>query len=238
MRRRSLAAALVALALVPGAGSTVSLTATGVRAGHHPAYLRVVVDFADGDLMRYEPTLLDPEIWKDGSIRLEVAHRGIRTDVRGATVQGVRVEIAQRAGRLVLRLVSEPHRFKYVSYRVLDSPERLAIDLWKSRVPTRVATIRDDGCLRITGYTGGPGVSMTGRELVPLFEHTVVVRLRDRNGKLLGQRPLIAANGRWGTSFTYSVSRPQRATVEAVSESAKDGGLECLVQVPVLLRLG
>jgi len=70
------------------------------------------------------------------------------------------------------------------------------------------------------------------------FEHTVVVRLRSETGRLLGERPLIAGGGRWETSFTYTVARRQRATLEAVSQSAKDGALECLVQVPVLLRTG
>ena len=47
-----LPALLAALALVPSAGSTVSFTAIGVRGGDHPAYLRIVVDFTDGDLVR------------------------------------------------------------------------------------------------------------------------------------------------------------------------------------------
>jgi len=72
-----------------------------------------------------------------------------------------------------LALVSAPHRHKYVSYLVLDSPERLVVDLWKSRVPVASETIRDDDCLRIARYTGGPGVSTAGRELTWLFEQTV-----------------------------------------------------------------
>ena len=49
---RLLPALLAALALVPSAGSAASLTAVAVRGGDHPAYLRILVDFTDGDLVR------------------------------------------------------------------------------------------------------------------------------------------------------------------------------------------
>lgn len=197
----ALAAALAtALALVPASPPAAGLAAVAVRAADHPAYVRVVTEFVGGVLGRSDPTVLDPRVWSDGVTRLEIAHPGIRTGIRAIRVQGVRVELVEGRDRLLARLASAPHRFKYVSYRVLHSPERLVVDLWKSGVPVRGAAIRDDGCLRITRATGGPDVSLAGRELRWLFEHTVVVRLRGETGRLLAERPLIAGGGPWGTS--------------------------------------
>ena len=42
--------------------------------------------------------------------------------------------------------------------------------------------------------------------------------------------------GRWSGVVRHSVSGPTRAMLEAWSTSAKDGSLECLVHVPVILR--
>lgn len=229
-------ALLAALALVPSAGATVNLTAVGTRVGDHPAFVRVVVEFTDGDLSRYDPNLLDAAVWGDGRTRLEVVQKGIRTEAPALTSRGVRVTFHQDRDRILIDLRDAARRFKYVSYFVLASPERLVVDLWKARPPTAAATIKDDGCLRLLRYSGGPGVSMEGLELRWLFEHTVVVRLRNARGRVIRQRPLIAGDGRWGTSFDFGVTRTQAATLEAVSESAKDGALECIVQVPVLLR--
>jgi hypothetical protein len=233
---RFLIGLLVALSFAPSASGTVDLTAVGTRIGDHPAFVRVVVDFTDGDLKAFEPTLLDPSVWGDGRTRIEVAQRRIRTEAPGFRAEGVRVSFRQGKDRIVIRLASAGHRFKYVSYRVLPAPERLVIDLWKARPPVAAAEVRDDGCLRLTSYADGPELSMRGRELQPLFEHTVVVRLRDLEGRALAVRPLIASAGRWGTRFRHEVDRTQVATLEALAQSAKDGSLECLVQVRVLLR--
>ncbi len=238
MSVRLLPALLAALALVPSAGATVSLAAVGVRTGDHPAFVRVVVDFTDGVLGGQDPTLLDAAVWPAGRTRLEVVHPGVRTEAPTFRARGLRVAFVQGHDRIYVEVEATRHRFKYVSYHVLHSPERLAVDLWKAGVPGPAATIRDDGCLRLVRYTGGPAVSIAGRELRWLFEHTVVVRLRSATGRLLAERPLIASRRRWETRFTYSVARSQRATLEAVSESAKDGSLDCLVQVRVDLRPG
>jgi hypothetical protein len=125
------------------------------------------------------------------------------------------------------------------------------IDLWKATT-RRSATIRDDGCLRITRWGGGGGrTSARGRELEPLFEHGLVlsVRLEGAGGATVALTPVTAREGRFRADFSgysvpgrwsgivrHSVSGPTRAMLEAWSTSAKDGSLECLVQVPVMLR--
>ncbi len=232
--RLLLAAALLA---APAADAAPALTAVRARIGDHPAFVRVVVDFRAGDLGPQEPMALDPAV-ADGDGRVEIVHPGVRTAARPVTALGVAVDVAKRAGRVVVRSSSAAGRFKYLAYDVLPAPERLVVDLWKSRVPASAATILDDGCLRVTSFHGGPNVRIAGRALVPLFEGTVVVRLRGAGGRVLVERPLIAGGGRWATSFPYRVVRPRPATLEAVVESAKDGALSCLVQVPVVLRGG
>jgi hypothetical protein len=229
--------ALLAAALAPSAAAG-TLTATGVRIGDHPAFVRVVVDFSGAGLRPFDPTLLDARLWGDGRTRLEVARPGIRTSAPAARAEGVRVSLAERRRRIAVRVAAAGHRFKYLSYRVLTAPARLAVDLWKARPPVAGAQMTDDGCLRLTRVSIGPKISIRGRELRPLFEHTVVVRVRDRDGREMAVRPLIASNGRWGTSFPLSVPRSQIATLEASAQSAKDGSLECLVQVRVLLPGG
>jgi hypothetical protein len=46
----------------------------------------------------------------------------------------------------------------------------------------------------------------------------------------------MTARGAWSTRVRYRVGRRQAGTLEAVAESAKDGSLDCLVQVRVVLR--
>jgi hypothetical protein len=225
------------LAGAPAAGADSALTAVRARIGDHPAFVRVVVDFAGADLKPQEPTAVDRAV-EDGVGRVEVTHPGIRAAAPVARALGVAVRVVPGAGRIVVRSSFAGGRFKYVSYDVLSSPDRLVIDLWKSRVPRAAAAVSDDGCLRATSFHGGPNVSMGGKALVQLFEGTVVVRLRDASGRLLVERPLIADGGRWATSFRYRAARLRPATLEAVVESAKDGALACLVQVPVVLSKG
>jgi Immunoglobulin-like domain of bacterial spore germination len=235
--RLLLVAALLAAPAPAAAAAAPGLTAARTRIGDHPAFVRVVVDFSGGDLGRQEPTAVDPAV-ADGAGRVEIVHPGVRAAARPVTALGVAVGVAQRAGRVLVRSSSAAGRFKYLAYDVLTAPERLVVDLWKSRVPAPAATILDDGCLRVTSFHPGPNVGIAGRALVPLFEGTVVVRLRGAGGRVLVERPLIADGGRWATSFGYGVARTRPATLEAVVESAKDGALSCLVQVPLMLRAG
>jgi hypothetical protein len=225
------------LAGAPAAGAGSALTAVRSRIGDHPGFVRVVVDFAGGDLASQEPTAVHPAV-EDGLGRVEVVHPGIRAAAPMAKAAGVAVRVVPGGGRIVVRSTFARDRFKYLSYDVLSSPERLVIDLWKARVPRAAAAVLDDGCLRVTSFHGGPNVSMAGRALVQLYEGTVVVRLRGASGRVLLERPLIADRGRWATSFHYPVTRARPATLEAAVESAKDGALDCLVQVPVLLPKG
>jgi hypothetical protein len=254
----ALAAAAVLLALAAmwaPRPAAAALTADSIRIVNRPASVRAIIHFHGGRLtgLANQVDTIDPDI-TDGRAVVRVNARGIRTAAPAARRAGVVARVAGRSGHIVVLLVEHPAaagRFKFVSYRVSTSRNVLVIDLWKATT-RRSATIRDDGCLRITRWGGGSGrTSVRGRELQPLFEHNVVLslRLEGGGGATVALTPVIAREGtlrpdfsgysvpgRWRGTLRHSVSGPTRAMLEAWSTSAKDGSLECLVQVPVVLR--
>lgn len=235
--------------------AAAALTAGTIRIVDRPASVRVVVHFRGGRLtgLGNQVDATDPDI-SDGRAVVRVNAPGIRTAAPAAGRAGVVVQIARRGGHIVVLLDDRPGsvgRFKFVSYRTSVPRNVLVIDLWKATT-RRAATIRDDGCLRITHWRGGSGrISARGRELEPLFEHGLVLslRLEGAGGATVALTPVTAragrfrpdfsgysVPGRWSGVVRHSVSGPTRAMLEAWSTSAKDGSLECLVQVPVILR--
>lgn len=235
---RSLAAligALIAGAVLAPQAAAAPLTATQIRIGDHPGFVRVVVDFTGGTVQAGEVVATDPNPFPDGFVRLPMMHRGIRTTAAPVRDEGVFARIGQGADRITIRLTGHDRRFKYVGYVAQHSPERLVIDLYKSRPPGPDAEITRGrgGCLTLGAHTvTRTRVTASGRER-DLFEHSLVVRLRRTGGRVHRQRAVIAANRRWSTSFTYRRVRRQTGTLEAVALSAKDGTLDCLVQVRV-----
>src|SRR6188472_2656395 len=88
--------------LAPGAASA-ALTATQIRIGNHPAFVRVVVDFSGGTLHRNDAESPDPLPF-DGRARVRITHAGIDTTAGAVTDQRVTARIKQRSGFLVLKL--------------------------------------------------------------------------------------------------------------------------------------
>jgi hypothetical protein len=147
--------AVVALA---GAGQAHALTATEIRIGDHPAFVRVVVDFSDGRLLSPNLMALDPLPYADGQSTLEVRKPGIDTDAAARQAFGVRARLVQRTNRILLRLTFVRHRFKYLAYEIFRSPERLVVDLWKSRPPVPAAVFTSapqGGCLTLGSWLVG-----------------------------------------------------------------------------------
>lgn len=225
-------AALLLAGPAPGARDTAAApTATQIRAGSHAAFVRVVVDFRGGAPAFNEVNADDPDP-ANGSARLAF-RPGVRTSAAPLNAFGVRAAIVRGRVGLELRLAAAPGRFKYLSYFLLRAPDRLVVDLWRA-VPTVAARYGRAGCLTISSYALSRGtVRAAGRER-DLFEHSLVLRLRGARGGLIASRPLIAAGGRWSGVLRYSAPA-QPATLEAASFSAKDGVLDCLVQLPVTL---
>jgi hypothetical protein len=238
--RRLLIALVTTLAacavLAPAAPA--ALTAREIRIGDHPGFVRVVVDFTGGRLETGEVVATDPNPFPDGFVRLPLTRAGVRTTADPVRDEGVFARIAQGSGRITIRLTGDDRRFKYVGYFAQHTPERLVLDLYKARPPTDAAEILRGrgGCLRLTDHTvTRRHVDAEGRER-NLFEHSLVVRLRRSGGRIHRQKPETAFQRRWTTSFDYPPARRQTGTLEAVALSAKDGTLDCLVQVRV--RMG
>lgn len=239
------AAALVAGAVPAGA----ALNAEGIQVRGHAAHERIVITFT-GDRLPPSARIDAPDAAPgDGRATVRVAGRGITSTAKEGSRGGVRVSIGRRRGSIVALVTGPPGRFKFISYRVAGGRDRLVIDLWRATTAP-AATIRDDRCLRITGWRGGAAPAIRGLELRPLFEHAVVASLRAdaAGGRTLGLTPLTATGGRFRPDLSayrrpgrfagpvrHEVRGPQRAMLEAWATSARDGSLECLVQVPVML---
>jgi len=251
-RGTMLAASALAAAAVGVAApqAPAALTAEGVQIRGHAAHERIVVAFTGGRLRGGEGQVHTPDPSPgDGRATVRVSARGITSTAKEARRAGVRVSIVRRRGSVVALVLAPRGRFKFVSYAVDGTGRRLVIDLWRATTAP-AAAIRDDGCLRLTAWRGGSRPAVRGLELVPLFEHTVVASLRAENagGTTLGLAPLTATGfrfrpdfsgylrpGRFAGPIPHSLDRSRRAMLEAWSSSARDGSLECLVQVPVML---
>jgi hypothetical protein len=237
VKRTSRRIALLALLLLAAAPAPASaLTATGARSAAHPGFVRVVVDFTGGRLEINEAQATDPAP-ADGTARVEISRPGISALASDRSANGVRVRLSAATGRVIVRLESARRAFKYLRVSALHGPERLVLDLYSAKPPTKAAEIRTgrDGCLKLTSVTpDGHGFRVRGVEH-ELFEGSFVLRVRDGTGRVVGRR-VMTARGAWNARVAYRVSSVGTGTLEAVADSAKDGSLACLVQVRVGLN--
>jgi len=242
-----LAAALLALALAPRASA--QLTATDLRVSTNSKVVRVVVDFAGARLtgLARQVDAIDPQI-ADGRGVVRVNGTGITSGATPVTAAGITARVIRRTGSILVRVQGAQGRFKFLQYKVSVPRNALIIDLWKATAD-RAATVLSDGCLQITNWTGTNGRARArGLELQPLFEHGLVLSFRapGAGGSTLGEKPLTATEGTFLPDFSgYAIAgrwiggtppipgSPRRGMLEAWAASAKDGSLECLVQVPI-----
>jgi hypothetical protein len=208
----------------------VALTATGVRIGNHPVFVRVVVDFNG----RVPARQVELDRLTGTRAVLRVTHPGIKSQVAGHTGEGVRVALQAGTQALNIAATFARHRFKYVSYTVVTGT-RLAIDLWKSAPPPPGGGAwgyRD--CLRISHWRVNKGsVSASGMES-GVFENTFQVVVRGANGTVLGRKTVVHGSA-WSAKVNYMAARRQAGTLEAVALSPKDGALACLYEARVTL---
>ena len=227
---------LAVLVLLAAPGSASALTATNARIAAHPGFVRVVVDFTGGTFEVNEADATDPSPG-DGTARVEVRRPGISALAIDRSAAGVRVRVSQAAGRVVIRMEGARRAFKYLRVVGLHGPERLVLDLYSAKPPSRAAEIRTgrNGCLSLTSFAAdGRGFRVRGVER-ELFEASFVLRVRDAAGRSVGRRVMTARRS-WSARVSYRVSTAQTGTLEAVAASAKDGSLACLVQVRVGLN--
>jgi hypothetical protein len=233
-----LALAFAALPASAAASSTVDLTAFRTRIGDHPGFVRVVVDFTDGTMATNDSEAIDPDPF-DGDALVEVRHRRVQAQAPTVDAHGVRVRVVQGTNRIRVRIRARVRRFKYLARTQLRNPERLVIDLYKSRPPVAGAEIprAPDGCLRIVSRTGSPGRIRVHGTAQNIFENQFQLVVRGRDGRVKGRRSvLFGPSGRWTRTVRFNVARRQAGTLEAVEGSARDGALACLAQVRVTLR--
>jgi hypothetical protein len=239
MRRIALVSALVvSLGLAAPAAASAALTATQIRIGNHPAFVRVVVDFTGGTLHANAVESPDPQPF-DGLARVRVTAPGISSSASSVLAQGVRARIVEGSGALILRLRAREHRFKYLEHSVLHSSERLVVDLWKARPPKPAAefqTAPQGGCLTLDSFHAAPSLVTASGTETDLFEHMFQADLRNRHGRVISSRSVTATGGHWHRSLPYGVARQQPGTLEAVDFSEQDGSLTCIVQVRVTLQ--
>lgn len=239
--RRAIAAAvtIVAVCALPdAAAATVDLTAHRIRVGDHPAYVRVVVDFTDGRLGSNDSEAADPDPFADGHATVDVRHRRVQAQAAAVRRLGVRVRITQATNRIRIHVGASRGRFKHLARAQLAAPDRVVLDLYKSR-PAAGGEVPSapSGCLAIRSWSSGRGsvrAAGIGRQL---FESSFVLILRDARGRAVGTRVVtVPASGRWTRTVRHRASSAGPGTLEAVAHSARDGALVCLAQVRVRLR--
>jgi hypothetical protein len=242
---RTVGKRLLAVVLTPVASlalahaAPAAVTATKIRIGDHPAFVRVVVDFTGGRLRSPNVEATDPRPFADGRARVRVAKPGISMHAAPRTAFGVHARLVRRTNRLVLRLSAAPHRFKYLAYVIYHRPERLVVDLWKARPPVAGAVFTSapqGGCLSLAGWSVGRGTASAAGHEHGIFEHMFSVGLRKVGGQVARQVGVTSTGGAWSRTFGYAVTKRQRGTLEVVDLSEKDGSLACIAQVRVTLR--
>jgi hypothetical protein len=213
------------------------LTARRVRIGDHPAFVRAVVHFRGGTLGATDAEAADPDPF-DGAARVSVAHAGIAATAATAHRFGLRVRVQQASGRLRVRLAGAARRFKYLAHRTLHGPERLVIDLYKSRPPGAAAQIPSapGGCLAIARHAATDGTIAASGTARGIFERQFTLAVRDARGRVAGHTTVaFGTSPAWSATVSYSVPADQPGTLEAVDLSARDGALACLAQIRVPL---
>lgn len=231
MRGIAVMTAVGLFALPALAGAAPHVTATKVRIGDHPAFVRAVIDFNGKVPAREVEFVSGPS---RGVFTARLNHPGVTTNTMGATGNGVRVALQPGTQGLNITLSSARRRFKYLAYAVVTGT-RLAIDLWKTAPPPRASDGVGD-CLSLTKVQteSGSGVVHASGTERGVFEHTFQVVVRGTNGRVLGRRTVVHG-GSWSRTVRYHVARAQPGTVEAVAFSAKDGSLACLAQTRLRL---
>jgi len=218
-------------AAVLAVAGVVALSATGVRIGNHPAYVRIVVDFNG----RVPARQVEFDKLTARRAFLHIAHPGIAARTSGSNADGVFVTLQPGTRALHVTAAFARSHFKYLSYAVVTG-DRLAIDLWKNWPPTTAAEIRRGagGCLALRSWRVSSGsIAVRGAER-GIFEHTFRVVVRGEHGQVLGRKTVVDGRS-WATTVRYHATHRQQGTLEAVAFSSKDGALTCIAQVRVTL---
>ena len=236
LRATALLAAFLLVAVLP-ASASAALTAKRIRIGPHTGFVRVVVDFTGGALAANDVNMAPGNIDTQGRARLDITKAGATTTAAAVSGNGANVSVVKVGSGLRVRITSSTRRFKFLSYSVLHSPERLVIDLYRRASRAQLAV---GGCLKILPTTTSTSrrVTVRGTVTTRIFENTFRVRLRRAGGQVVAAKTVTTATptGPFTTVLRHSVGTRQNGLVEAIVFSAKDGAVQCLYQRPVTLR--
>jgi hypothetical protein len=221
------AAGSAALALASAPGPT-ALRLQSVRIAGARQTVEVIARFSGGNLPVGIVMTTDANPY-DGRATVVVPAARISTAVATARGSGLRVRVTAGPGRLTFALAGAPRAITYVGYRRASSG-RLVLVLWRSTPPRVGAHPRfgPAGCLTLRANVRGAIIRAAGNES-RLFEHSFVLRLRARDGRLVAQR-VVTAVGDWAVTLPFAARAGRVATLEAFAASAKDGSLACLAQ--------
>jgi hypothetical protein len=217
-------ATILLLAAPAGAGVPASRLSEG------SAYVRAVLTIT-GTARSVTATDAAPA---DGRASLALRARAAAAP---PAADGVRVSVRRTPRGLTVTTIAAARRFKYLAYRVLQRPQRLVLELWKSSPPPPAARWLQGrgGCLTLERIAAPPGQITAGGREHGLFEHAFGLVLRRSDGRIGARRTVVAAGGRWSAHLAYSEPQRQAGTLEAVARSPKDGALACLAQARVVL---
>ncbi len=224
------------VAVLP-ASASAALTAKRIRIAPHTGYVRVVVDFTGGALAINDVNMAPGNIDTQGRARLDLTKAGATTTAAAVSASGANVSVVRVSTGLRVRITANTRRFKFLSYSVLHSPERLVIDLYRRASRAQLAV---GSCLKILPTTTSTSrrVNVRGTVTTRIFENTFRVRLRRAGGQVVSAKTVTAATptGPFTTVLRHSVGTQQNGLVEAIVFSAKDGAVQCVYQRPITLR--
>ena len=199
------------LAALPASASAAVTATEEIQIGSHRGFVRVVVQFTGGTITGNDIELAAGQdvVDRTGRARLEITKSGALTTAPTVRAGGVRALVSKTSAGLRLRVISSAHRFKFLGYRVVRSPTRLVVNLYRrdARVPLRVG-----GCVKVgSNSMSTPGMVLARGTSGQIFESTFRVQLRRSTGSLAAGRtmhqPAPARGRRCCTTASRAASR-------------------------------
>jgi hypothetical protein len=196
--RRFLLVAVLALAIAwvtPDAASA-ALTATHIRIGDHPAFVRVVVDFTGGTLHRNDVESPDPQPFDCRAASAYWYHGECASRDRGAGHRPDRAAL----GRDRASALGEEAPLQVPGAQrpaLAGTARRRPLEVAAATSAAEVPTASQGGCLSIENSDALPGRVRADGSENDLFEHMFQMNVRNQKGRVVGTRPVTASAGHW-----------------------------------------
>ena len=220
--------------------SAAALTATDIRIGSHPAFVRIVVEFTGGRLQDNQTLATDPNP-SAGRSAIEADQAGIDTDAAPDSAYGVEAISSTPGGSSCTRARSAATS-STCSYESAAPRRGWWSTPWKAKpssadaefptAPNRapLARLSEDRVV-----LGRSWERKLPRARSALLRASVRARAPQPAGRTRAHGSGDLFREETGTTF-HSVGRAAAGNAEAVSFSAKDGAVDCIAQVRVTLK--